>query len=62
MEKTLAGRAALVTGSTSGIGLAIALMMAGAGARVMLNGFGRPEEIAAARAKVGAAMGGGEAP
>jgi len=62
MEQTLKGRAALITGSTSGIGLAMATMMAAAGARVMLNGFGRPEEIAAARAKVGAAMGGGEAP
>jgi 3-hydroxybutyrate dehydrogenase len=62
MEQTLAGRTALVTGSTSGIGLGIALALAGAGARVMLNGFGRPEEIAAARARVGAAMGGGEAP
>ena len=36
--------------------------MARAGAKVMLNGFGRPEEIAAARAEVGAAMGGGDAP
>ena len=62
MEQTLAGRAALITGSTSGIGLAMAMLMAQAGAQVMLNGFGRPEEIAAARAQVGAAMGGGEAP
>jgi 3-hydroxybutyrate dehydrogenase len=62
MDRTLEGRTALITGSTSGIGFAIAAMMAGAGARVMLNGFGRPEEIAAARAKVGAAMGGGDAP
>jgi 3-hydroxybutyrate dehydrogenase len=62
MEQTLAGRAALITGSTSGIGLAMAVMMAKAGAKVMLNGFGRPEEIAAARAQVGAAMGGGDAP
>ncbi len=62
MEQTLQGRAALITGSTSGIGLGIALLLARAGARVMLNGFGRPEEIARARAEVGAAMGGGEAP
>ena len=59
MDKTLAGRTALVTGSTSGIGLGIALLYAEAGARVMLNGFGKPEEIAQARAEVGAAMGGG---
>ncbi|MFM8615097.1 MAG: SDR family NAD(P)-dependent oxidoreductase, partial [Alphaproteobacteria bacterium] len=62
MNRTLAGRSALVTGSTSGIGLGIALLLAESGARVMLNGMGRPEDIAAARAKVGAAMGGGEAP
>jgi 3-hydroxybutyrate dehydrogenase len=62
MAKTLEGRAALVTGSTSGIGLAIALRFAQEGAKVMLNGFGRPEDIAAARKAVGAAMGVAEAP
>ncbi len=62
MDKVLGGRGALVTGSTSGIGLAIAEALAAAGAQVMLNGFGRPEDIAAARAKVGAAMGVTEAP
>ena len=59
MDRILEGRSALVTGSTSGIGLGIALLYARAGAKVMLNGFGRPEEIARARAEVGAAMGGG---
>jgi len=37
---TLSGKVALVTGSTSGIGLGIARALAGAGANVVLNGFG----------------------
>jgi 3-hydroxybutyrate dehydrogenase len=61
-ERTLEGRTALVTGSTSGIGLGIALLYAQAGAKVMLNGLGRPDDIAHARQQVGAAMGVGEAP
>ena len=36
----LNGKTALVTGSTSGIGLGMALALARQGARVMLNGFG----------------------
>jgi 3-hydroxybutyrate dehydrogenase len=36
----LKGKSALVTGSTSGIGLAIARAMAAAGANVTINGFG----------------------
>ncbi len=39
---SLAGRVALVTGSTSGIGLGIARALAGQGMSVMLNGFGDP--------------------
>ena len=38
----LEGKVALVTGSTSGIGLAIARALAAGGATVMLNGFGDP--------------------
>ena len=36
----LSGKVALITGSTSGIGLGIARALAGAGANLMLNGFG----------------------
>lgn len=45
MAGMLAGKAALITGSTSGIGLAMARALAGAGAHVALHGFGSPEVI-----------------
>ncbi len=41
-----AGRNAVITGSTSGIGRGIALKLASEGARVMINGFGEDAEIA----------------
>lgn len=41
----LRGKAALVTGSTSGIGLGMAQALAHAGANVTLNGFGEAREI-----------------
>ena len=50
----LAGKIALVTGSTSGIGLAIARALASEGAKIMLNGFGDPAEIAALCSELGA--------
>jgi 3-hydroxybutyrate dehydrogenase len=62
MERIIEGQAALITGSTSGIGLGIARLYAQAGARVMLNGFGKAEDIAAARAEIGALMGVAECP
>ncbi len=45
-SRPLTGRAAVVTGSTSGIGLGIARSLAAAGADVMLNGFGDAATIA----------------
>jgi 3-hydroxybutyrate dehydrogenase len=48
----LKGKAAVVTGSTSGIGLAIARGLAGAGADVMINGFGDAAAIEAERAGI----------
>ena len=42
---TLKGRTALITGSTSGIGLGIAHALAREGANIVLNGFGTPDQI-----------------
>jgi len=54
---SLHGKTALVTGSTSGIGLGIALSLAKAGANVILNGFG---DATAVLAEVGAVTGVGK--
>ncbi|MBW8786336.1 MAG: 3-hydroxybutyrate dehydrogenase [Rhizobium leguminosarum] len=51
-RKMLEGRTAIVTGSTSGIGLGIAHALARAGASIMLNGFGDPAGIEALRAEM----------
>ncbi len=42
---TLRGKVALITGSTSGIGLGAAKALAGEGCKLVLNGFGEPGEI-----------------
>jgi 3-hydroxybutyrate dehydrogenase len=48
----LNGKVALVTGSTSGIGLGIARALAAEGAQIMLNGFGDAAEIDRLRAEL----------
>jgi 3-hydroxybutyrate dehydrogenase len=57
-SSTLAGRVAVVTGSTSGIGLGIARALVGAGADVVLNGLGDAAAIAATVADLAGAGGG----
>jgi 3-hydroxybutyrate dehydrogenase len=56
-QSQLRDKVSLVTGSTSGIGLGIARALAGAGAAVVLNGFGKPEEIKATQEAIGADFG-----
>jgi 3-hydroxybutyrate dehydrogenase len=55
--RVLAGRTALVTGSTSGIGLGIANALAVSGANVVLNGFGDAMEIERTRARLASETG-----
>ena len=54
---SLTSKSAVVTGSTSGIGLAIARALAKEGANVLINGFGKPEDIERERAGIEAEFG-----
>ncbi|MGI9416739.1 MAG: SDR family NAD(P)-dependent oxidoreductase, partial [Geminicoccaceae bacterium] len=53
----LRSKAAIVTGSTSGIGLGIAEALAQAGMNVVLNGFGEAGVIEAVRSEIERAHG-----
>ncbi|MEQ1864129.1 MAG: 3-hydroxybutyrate dehydrogenase [Micropepsaceae bacterium] len=57
MQRPLAGKVALVTGSTSGIGLGIARALAEAGANLVLNGLGDMDEIKRTRVMLEEAAG-----
>jgi 3-hydroxybutyrate dehydrogenase len=54
---SLKSKNAIVTGSTSGIGLAYARALAAEGADVLINGFGKPDDIEAERTKIEADFG-----
>jgi 3-hydroxybutyrate dehydrogenase len=56
-DEMLNGKTAIVTGSTSGIGLGIAEALARAGADVVLNGFGDAMQIERTRAELAARTG-----
>ena len=56
-KKSLSGKVALVTGSTSGIGLGIARCLGEQGADLMLNGFGEAEMVEALRAALAQDLG-----
>lgn len=56
-SKPLQSKVALITGSTSGIGLGIARALAEQGADIMLNGFGEPAAIVALIKEMSSAYG-----
>lgn len=56
-DRELQGKAAIVTGSTSGIGLGIAEAFAKAGMNVVLNGFGEAGAIETVRSEIERAHG-----
>jgi 3-hydroxybutyrate dehydrogenase len=53
----LQGKTAIVTGSTSGIGLGIARALAAQHANILLNGFGDPVEIKKLQTSLGSEFG-----
>ena len=57
MAQALSSKVALVTGSTSGIGLALAEALAAEGASVVLNGLGDAAQIEATRSRLESAYG-----
>lgn len=48
----LKGKTAVITGSTSGIGLGLARAFADGGINIVMNGFGKPEEIEVLRKEI----------